>query len=37
MLTMVAGEEVYRDHESKKIDEDELNAEIKAIARRMQA
>jgi cytosine/adenosine deaminase-related metal-dependent hydrolase len=37
ILTMVAGEEIYRDHESKKIDEDELNAEIKAIARRMQA
>lgn len=35
-LTMVAGEEIYRDGESKKIDENELKAEIRTIARKMQ-
>ncbi len=34
-LTMVAGEEIYRGGESKKIDEGELKAEVKAIARKM--
>lgn len=34
-LTMVAGEEIYRDNVSKRIDETELKAEIKAIARKM--
>jgi 5-methylthioadenosine/S-adenosylhomocysteine deaminase len=35
ILTMVAGEEIYRDGESKKIDENELKAEVKRIARQM--
>ena len=34
-LTMVAGEEIYRDGESKKIDEGELKAEVKMIALKM--
>lgn len=35
-LTMVAGKEIYRDGESKTIDENELKAELKAIAQKMQ-
>lgn len=35
-LTMVAGTEVYRDGESKTIDEGELMAEVKTIVRKMQ-
>ena len=34
-LTMVAGWEIYRDNVSKKIDETELKAELKGIARKM--
>lgn len=35
-LTMVAGKEIYRDGESKTIDENELKAELKAIVQKMQ-
>lgn len=35
-LTMVAGKEIYRDGESKTIDEDELKLEVKAITQKMQ-
>ncbi|MBX7171764.1 MAG: amidohydrolase family protein [Pyrinomonadaceae bacterium] len=35
-LTMVAGQEIYRDGESKTIDEGELMAEVRMIARKMQ-
>jgi 5-methylthioadenosine/S-adenosylhomocysteine deaminase len=34
-LTMVAGEEIYRDGESKKIDETEIKAKIKGIGDKM--
>ena len=34
-LTMVAGEEIYRDGEAKKVDENELKAKMKEIAGKM--
>ena len=34
-LTMVAGEEIYRENESKKIDETEIKAKMKAIGDKM--
>lgn len=36
VLTVVAGEEVYRNGESKTVDENELKAEVKRIAKKMQ-